>query len=49
VPVPRFASTRAITIAASPSAVWPWLARLGAGRGGLCSYESLERLVGQAW
>ncbi len=46
VPVPRFASTRAITIAASPSAVWPWLAQLGAGRGGLYSYESLERLVG---
>ena len=46
VPVPRFASTRAISIAASPSAVWPWLAQLGEGRGGLYSYESLERLVG---
>ena len=46
VPIPRFASTRAITIAASPSAVWPWLAQLGEGRGGLYSYESLERLVG---
>ncbi len=46
VPVPRFTSTRAITIAASPSAVWPWLAQLGEGRGGLYSYESLERLVG---
>ncbi|HEY8199173.1 MAG TPA: hypothetical protein VIF44_05340 [Candidatus Limnocylindrales bacterium] len=46
VPVPRFASTRAITIAAAPSAVWPWLAQLGEGRGGLYSYESLERLFG---
>lgn len=46
VPVPRFTSTRAITIAASPSAVWPWLAQLGEGRGGLYSYESLERLLG---
>jgi hypothetical protein len=46
VPVPRFMSTRAITIAATPSAVWPWLAQLGEGRGGLYSYESLERLVG---
>ena len=46
VPVPRFASTRAITIAASPSAVWPWLVQLGQGRGGLYTYESLERLVG---
>lgn len=44
--VPRFTSTRAITIAAPPSAVWPWLAQIGEGRGGLYSYESLERLVG---
>ncbi len=46
VPAPRFASTRAISIAAPPSSVWPWLAQLGEGRGGLYSYESLERLVG---
>ncbi len=46
VPVPRFASTRAISIAAPPSAVWPWLAQIGEGRGGLYSYESLERLAG---
>ena len=46
VPVPRYTSTRAITIAAAPSAVWPWLVQLGEGRGGLYSYESLERLVG---
>ena len=46
VPVPRFTSTRAISVAASPSAVWPWLAQLGEGRGGLYTYGSLERLVG---
>jgi hypothetical protein len=46
VPAPRFASTRAISIAAPPSAVWPWLVQLGEGRGGLYTYESLERLVG---
>jgi hypothetical protein len=46
VPAPRFASTRAITIAAPPSAVWPWLVQLGEGRAGFYMYESLERLVG---
>jgi hypothetical protein len=33
-------------IAAPPSAVWPWLAQMGEGRGGLYTYESLERTVG---
>jgi hypothetical protein len=46
VPVPRFASTRAIDIAAPPSAVWPWLVQLGEGRGGWYTYEALERAVG---
>jgi len=46
VPAPRFASTRAISIAAPPTAVWPWLVQLGEGRGGLYTYEALERLVG---
>lgn len=43
---PRFTSTRAIDIAALPSAVWPWLVQMGEGRGGLYQYEALERLVG---
>jgi hypothetical protein len=46
VPAPRFSSTRAIDIAAAPSAVWPWLVQLGEGRAGLYSYEALERLIG---
>lgn len=39
-------STRAITSAAAPSAVWPWLVQLGQGRGGLYSYQGLENLAG---
>ena len=38
--------TRAVTIAASPSEVWPWLVQFGLGRAGFYSYELLERLVG---
>jgi hypothetical protein len=40
------AATRAITIRASSSEVWPWIAQLGQGRGGFYSYDSLENLVG---
>lgn len=36
--------TRAITIDAPPEKVWPWLARLGIGRGGFYSYTWLENL-----
>lgn len=43
---PRCSSTRAIEVAAGPEDVWPWLAQLGQGRGGLYSYESLENLLG---
>jgi hypothetical protein len=39
-------TTRALTIDAPPSAVWPWLVQLGEGRGGFYSYDVLERLVG---
>jgi len=35
-----------ITIHAPASAVWPWLAQLGQGRGGFYSYDWLERAVG---
>ena len=45
VPQPRLAATRAITIRAPASAVWPWLAQMGQGRGGLYSYEKLENLA----
>jgi hypothetical protein len=46
VPSPRWTSTRALSIAAPPAAVWPWIAQLGQGRGGLYSYEILENLAG---
>lgn len=39
-------TTRAITIAASPDRVWPWLVQMGQGRGGLYSYEWVENLLG---
>jgi hypothetical protein len=38
-------TTRAMTIAAPPKEVWPWLAQMGQGRGGLYSYDFLENLI----
>jgi hypothetical protein len=46
VPDPRLESTRAITIQAPATAIWPWLVQMGQGRGGLYSYERLENLIG---
>jgi hypothetical protein len=43
---PRQVYTRAISIAATPAQVWPWLVQMGQGRGGLYSYERLENLIG---
>jgi hypothetical protein len=34
--------TRGITIAAPPSAVWPWLVQMGYGRAGWYSYDRLD-------
>jgi hypothetical protein len=40
-------STRAITIAAPATAVWPWLAQMGASpRGGAYTYDWIENLLG---
>jgi hypothetical protein len=38
--------TRAITIHAPASVVWPWVAQIGQDRGGFYSYEILENLAG---
>jgi hypothetical protein len=38
--------TRAITIAATPEQIWPWLAQWGQGRGGWYSYDWLENIFG---
>lgn len=41
---PASQGTRAITIDAAPSDVWPWIVQLGADRGGFYSYDWLENL-----
>ena len=45
-PGPVEQSTRAVTIDAPPTEVWPWLVQLGADRGGFYSYDWLENLFG---
>src|SRR5690606_5720018 len=45
VAAPRPITTRAITIRAPSSAVWPWLVQMGQGRGGLYSYQKPENLA----
>jgi len=45
-PEPDVCSTRAITIDAPPSAVWPWLVQMGSGRGGAYTYDWIENLFG---
>jgi hypothetical protein len=37
--------TRAITIAASPEAIYPWLLQMGADKGGLYSYTWIEGAI----
>jgi hypothetical protein len=39
---PHFAPTRSITIAAPPTAVWPWIVQMGYGRAGWYSYDRLD-------
>jgi hypothetical protein len=39
-------TTYAISIAAPPEEVWPWLVQLGRGRGGFYTYTAIERLLG---
>ena len=43
---PDLTATRAITVRAPASRVWPWIAQLGQGRGGFYSYDFLENLAG---
>ncbi|WP_240772148.1 SRPBCC family protein [Nocardia sp. CS682] len=45
-PAPDIQSTRAITIATGPEAIWPWLVQLGPGRGGAYTYDWIENLFG---
>ena len=43
---PQEVTTRAITIRAERRHVWPWLAQMGNGRGGLYSYDWLDQRFG---
>lgn len=43
---PDLVATRAITIEARASDVWPWIAQIGQGRGGFYSYDVLENIAG---
>jgi hypothetical protein len=39
-----FTATRAVSIAAPPAQVWPWLVQVGYGRAGFYSYDLLDNL-----
>jgi hypothetical protein len=41
---PGFNATRAVTVAASPEMIWPWIVQIGFGRGGWYSYDLLDNL-----
>ncbi|HMO55294.1 MAG TPA: hypothetical protein PJ994_12370 [Tepidiformaceae bacterium] len=43
---PSYFTTRAITVNAPPDAIYPWLVQMGKGRGGLYSWDFLDRLFG---
>ncbi|MBZ0292672.1 MAG: hypothetical protein K8L99_08950 [Anaerolineae bacterium] len=45
-PVYKLSATRAITIHAPASQIWPWLVQMGQGRGGLYSYLWIENMIG---
>ena len=46
VPSPTYETTLAISIDATPDSIWPWLVQIGYRRGGLYSYDWLDRACG---
>ncbi len=46
VTLPSYETTLGVTIDAAPAAIWPWLVQMGYRRGGLYSYDWLDRLFG---
>jgi len=43
---PTYSGTMAVIVHARPEHIWPWLVQLGYQRGGLYSYDWLDRLFG---
>lgn len=43
---PTYSGTMAVIVNAPPEDIWPWLVQLGYQRGGLYSYDWLDRLFG---
>jgi hypothetical protein len=46
IPRPTYSGTMAVTAHARPEHIWPWLVQMGYRRGGLYSYDWLDRLFG---
>ena len=46
VTLPSYETTLGVTINTAPAAIWPWLMQMGYRRGGLYSYDWLDRLFG---
>ncbi len=46
IPNPTEMSMQAVTVNAPPEDIWPWLVQIGYQRGGLYSYDRLDRLFG---
>jgi hypothetical protein len=45
IPDARYVTTRALTVNAPPSAVWPWLVQMGQDRAGFYTHNWVERLL----
>jgi len=43
---PTYSGTMAVSVDAPPEDIWPWLVQIGYQRGGLYSYDWLDRLFG---
>jgi hypothetical protein len=43
---PTYSGTMAVLVNAKPEHIWPWLVQIGYRRGGLYSYDWLDRLFG---
>ena len=43
---PTYSGTMAVIVNAAPEHIWPWLVQIGYQRGGLYSYDWLDRLFG---